>query len=162
MKVQSCRGPELAQTVLSPLHTEKCLKLLRETMTSSEAELFFGLGEKWTKSRETWPYPSDIQDYQPVFNSGWVMPPNNPPPSEHPVILLEQLHPDQPDNDDVSRVRVLRDFQARDEMELSVTADEVLVVLDDSRKWWHCRNQYNQLGYVPSNLLMKIVPRKDR
>merc|ERR1719450_1599481 len=125
-------------------------------MTSSEAELFFGLGEKWTKSRETWPYPSDIQDYQPVFNSGWVMPPNNPPPSEHPVILLEQLHPDQPDNiNDESRVRVLRDFQARDEMELSVTADEVLVVLDDSRKWWHCRNDHGQIGYVPSNLVMK-------
>ena len=135
-------------------------------MTSSEAELFFGLGEKWTKSRETWPYPNEVQDYQPVFNSGWVMPPNNPPPSEHPVILLEQLHgQDEPRDepaDESVRVRVLRDFQARDEMELSVSADEVLVVLDHSRKWWHCRNQYNQIGYVPSNLLMKIVPRKNR
>ena len=55
----------------------------------------------------------------------------------------------------VNKVRVLRDFTARDEMELSVSADEVLVVLDDSRNWWHCRNEYNQIGYVPSNLLLK-------
>ena len=48
-------------------------------------------------------------------------------------------------------------------MELSVRADEVLVVLDDQRKWWHCRNEHGQVGYVPSNLLMKPqTPRKNR
>ena len=50
---------------------------------------------------------------------------------------------------------MLKDFMARDEMELSVRADEVLIVLDDSRKWWHCRNETGQVGYVPSNLVLK-------
>ena len=33
----------------------QALRLLRETMSSHEAELFFSLGEHWTKSRESWP-----------------------------------------------------------------------------------------------------------
>jgi len=157
--VQSCRGPELAQTVLTPLHTEKALKQLRETMSATEAELFFSLGERWTKSRESWPNPADVVDYNPTFISGWIMPPNNPPPTEHPIALLEQQFPDQKEE---QKVRVLKDFTARDEMELSVRADEILVVLDDSRKWWHCRNEQGQVGYVPSNLLMKPqTPRKN-
>lgn len=156
--VQSCRGPELAQTVLTPLHTEKALKQLRETMSPPEAELFFSLGERWTKSRESWPNPDDVVDFSPSFNSGWLMPPNNPPPTEHPATLLEQRFPDKEE----IRVRVLKDFTARDEMELTVRAEEVLIVLDDSRKWWHCRNEQHQVGYVPSNVLIKTnLPRKN-
>merc|ERR1711970_93350 len=110
-------------------------------MTPSEAELFFTLGEKWTKSRDSWPHPNQIKDHVPLFNSGWVMPPNNPPPTEHPVILLERLNI-QNEIPVAHKVRVIRDFNARDEMELSVVADKILTVLDDSRKWWHCRNEY--------------------
>ena len=64
-------------------------------MSPSEAELFFSLGEKWTKSRETWLNPADVVDFVPIFKSGWIMPPNNPPPSEHPIALLEQQFPDK-------------------------------------------------------------------
>ena len=64
-------------------------------MSAAEAELFFSLGERWTKSRETWPVPVDVVDYTPKFNSGWLMPPNNPPPTEHPIALLEQQFPEQ-------------------------------------------------------------------
>ena len=71
------------------------MKQLRETMSATEAELFFSLGERWTKSRESWPNPADVVDYNPTFISGWIMPPNNPPPTEHPIALLEQQFPDQ-------------------------------------------------------------------
>ena len=64
-------------------------------MSPAEAELFFSLGEKWTKSRETWLNPADVVDFVPIFKSGWIMPPNNPPPSEHPIALLEQQFPDK-------------------------------------------------------------------
>lgn len=154
--VQSCRGPHLAQTVLTPLHSEKCLKLLRETMTSSEAELFFSFGEKWTKSRESWPNQIEIVDYSPRFRSGWIPPPIQPPPNEHPTVIdPETYSPIEPA--DILQAKVLRDFVARNEMELTVQADDLVDILDDTRKWWHCRNEYNQRGYVPSNLLMKLV-----
>jgi hypothetical protein len=93
--VQSCRGPQLAQTVLNPLHSEKCLKLLRENMTSVEAELFFSFGEKWTKSRESWPNSSEITDYNPTFRSGWIPPPLLPPPEEHPQLINNNIHVEQ-------------------------------------------------------------------
>jgi len=61
--------------VLTPLHTEKALRLLRENMNSAEAELFFSLGERWTRSQESWHNQSEIEEYHPEFNSGWMAPP---------------------------------------------------------------------------------------
>lgn len=45
------------------------------------------------------------------------------------------------------------DFQARNSSELSVKHRDVLEVLDDKRKWWKVRDQWEQEGYVPYNIL---------
>lgn len=124
-------------------------------MNSSEAELFFSFGEKWTKSRESWPNSGEIIDFTPQFRSGWVPPPIQPPPNEHPTIFDSGLTDLDPG---FAKAKVLRDFVARNEMELSVITGEEIDILDDSRNWWHCRNEYGHRGYVPSNILSKTTP----
>ena len=124
-------------------------------MNSSEAELFFSFGEKWTKSRESWPNSGEIIDFTPQFRSGWIPPPIQPPPNEHPTIFDSGLTDLDPG---FAKAKVLRDFVARNEMELSVITGEEIDILDDSRNWWHCRNEYGQRGYVPSNILSKTTP----
>ncbi|GAA6109526.1 epidermal growth factor receptor kinase substrate 8-like protein 1a isoform X2 [Tachysurus ichikawai] len=48
------------------------------------------------------------------------------------------------------------DFVARNSSELSVLHGETLQVLDSSKRWWKCRNNYDQIGFVPSNILEPV------
>ncbi|CBY22742.1 unnamed protein product [Oikopleura dioica] len=156
MIVASCGGPTLAQGVLTPLHTEKALRLLRENMNSGEAELFFSLGERWTRSQESWHNQSEIEEYHPEFNSGWMAPPIKPPPQEIPEIAPEMIQTEII----LFNCRVTRDFQGRNEMELSVLVDDIVYILDDNRLWWYCRMENGQKGYLPSKILSRINRRK--
>nr|XP_057917376.1 epidermal growth factor receptor kinase substrate 8-like protein 1 isoform X2 [Doryrhamphus excisus] len=45
------------------------------------------------------------------------------------------------------------DFIARNSTELSVQQGETLEVLESSKRWWKCRNRFNQVGFVPFNIL---------
>ncbi|XP_078663751.1 epidermal growth factor receptor kinase substrate 8-like isoform X26 [Branchiostoma floridae x Branchiostoma belcheri] len=70
---------------------------------------------------------------------------------------------DQPSNrgypDDVKfRVLVRHDFVARNDRELTVVAQEILDVLDDTRTWWNVRNISGQSGFVPSTILDTQLP----
>ncbi|CAH1250305.1 EPS8 [Branchiostoma lanceolatum] len=61
--------------------------------------------------------------------------------------------------DDVKfRVLVRHDFVARNERELTVVAQEILDVLDDTRTWWNVRNISGQSGFVPSTILDTQLP----
>ena len=42
-----------------------------------------------------------------------------------------------------------------DTSELSMTKNEALTLLDDSKTWWKVRNKSNQTGYVPSNYISR-------
>ena len=41
--------------------------------------------------------------------------------------------------------------------ELSVTKGEYLEVMDDTKKWWHCRNSAGETGFVPHTLLKALI-----
>ncbi|XP_072229032.1 epidermal growth factor receptor kinase substrate 8-like protein 1 [Leuresthes tenuis] len=45
------------------------------------------------------------------------------------------------------------DFIARNSSELSVQQGESLEVIESSKRWWKCRNRFNQVGFVPFNIL---------
>lgn len=45
---------------------------------------------------------------------------------------------------------------ANNDKELSVVRGEFLEVLDDSRKWWKCRNVYGQVGHVPHTIVQPL------
>lgn len=46
---------------------------------------------------------------------------------------------------------------ANNDKELSVVRGEFLEVLDDSRKWWKCRNVYGHVGHVPHTIIAPYV-----
>ncbi|NXD19175.1 EPS8 kinase, partial [Spelaeornis formosus] len=74
MVVQTTGGPELANTVLSPLLTKDTIDFLRYTVTSEEGQLWMSLGDSWTKARAEWPKDHFIPPYVPRFRNGWEPP----------------------------------------------------------------------------------------
>lgn len=41
--------------------------------------------------------------------------------------------------------------------ELTVIKGEYLEVLDDTKKWWHCRNSSSEAGFVPHTLVKALI-----
>ncbi len=41
--------------------------------------------------------------------------------------------------------------------ELSVEKGEYLEVMDDTKKWWHCKNSSGETGYAPHTLLKALI-----
>uniref|UniRef100_A0A8D0GD82 Epidermal growth factor receptor kinase substrate 8-like protein 2 n=1 Tax=Sphenodon punctatus TaxID=8508 RepID=A0A8D0GD82_SPHPU len=72
--VNSCGGPELARSVLSPLFSKDATDFLRGHLTPKEMVLWESLGETWTKSRADWPRESSVPSYIPKFRNGWEPP----------------------------------------------------------------------------------------
>jgi len=48
-------------------------------------------------------------------------------------------------------------WNSNNNKELSVSKGEYLEILENSRKWWKCRNSENKIGYVPYTLLSALV-----
>uniref|UniRef100_A0A672MU36 Eps8 like 1b n=2 Tax=Sinocyclocheilus grahami TaxID=75366 RepID=A0A672MU36_SINGR len=49
------------------------------------------------------------------------------------------------------------DFVARNNSELSVLHGETLEVIESSNRWWKCRNKFNEVGFVPFNILEPVT-----
>uniref|UniRef100_A0A8B9PL97 Epidermal growth factor receptor kinase substrate 8-like protein 2 n=1 Tax=Apteryx owenii TaxID=8824 RepID=A0A8B9PL97_APTOW len=175
--VNSCGGPELARSVLSPLLSKDATDFLRGHLTPKEMSLWDSLGETWTRSRAEWPREANIPSYIPKFRNGWE------PPMEifrgapweidigHlqeevsfvlPVILSLPfpLPPTFSENFEAQGMappkryaKIRYDFTARNANELSVLKDEILEVLEDNKQWWKLLNRSGQAGYVPYNIL---------
>ncbi|XP_078583694.1 epidermal growth factor receptor kinase substrate 8-like isoform X12 [Branchiostoma floridae x Branchiostoma japonicum] len=89
----------------------------------------------------------------PSSQSHLSAPPGHAMTSQH-IARLLRGYPD----DVKFRVLVRHDFVARNERELTVVAQEILDVLDDSRTWWNVRNISGQSGFVPSTILDTQLP----
>lgn len=50
------------------------------------------------------------------------------------------------------------DYVAQDAQELSLTKNERLILLDDTRKWWKVQNHNKDSGFVPSNFVKRVRP----
>ncbi|NXM36822.1 ES8L2 protein, partial [Oxyruncus cristatus] len=178
--INSCGGPELARSVVSPLLSKDATDFLRGHLTPKEINLWDSLGETWTRSRAEWPRDANIPTYIPKFRNGWE------PPTEifrgapweidighlqeevspvSPVILsspspfsremdLWQVNFEAQGMALPKRYAKIRyDFTARNANELSVLKDEILEVLEDNKQWWKLLNRSGQAGYVPYNIL---------
>ncbi|XP_044282081.1 epidermal growth factor receptor kinase substrate 8-like protein 2 isoform X2 [Varanus komodoensis] len=72
--VNSCGGPDLARSILSPLLSKDTTDFLKGHLTPKEMALWESLGETWTRSRAEWPRDANIPSYIPKFRNGWEPP----------------------------------------------------------------------------------------
>ncbi|XP_061528986.1 epidermal growth factor receptor kinase substrate 8-like protein 3b [Phycodurus eques] len=152
----------LPPTVLSPLLTEATLRLLRQTVTPEEDRLWRSLGDSWNIPRSRWP-DDDVPPYIPEFYDGW----RPPAPLTRPAHLhyqngqvsrssSQRLPPGRPDGrakEGRDHMRVIYDFMARNNRELTVMKGEVVEVVQRSKQWWLVRNNRAVEGNVPQNVL---------
>ncbi|KAF7245516.1 Epidermal growth factor receptor kinase substrate 8-like protein 2 [Varanus komodoensis] len=70
--VNSCGGPDLARSILSPLLSKDTTDFLKGHLTPKEMALWESLGETWTRAE--WPRDANIPSYIPKFRNGWEPP----------------------------------------------------------------------------------------
>ncbi|XP_066500567.1 epidermal growth factor receptor kinase substrate 8-like protein 3b isoform X2 [Hoplias malabaricus] len=166
---------DVPQSVLSPFLTEAALHLLSQFVTPEEDQLWSSFGDTWHIPRSRWPNGDKMAPYVPVFYDGWEPPVPGPPQSAPPSRSNSQRFPPrnspQPPPAQDNRpfgapptrsegpplyMRVIYDFTARNRQELSVLKGEVVQVIDKSRQWWIVRNNREEEGHVPQNVLEPV------
>ncbi|XP_078141041.1 epidermal growth factor receptor kinase substrate 8-like protein 1a [Centroberyx gerrardi] len=181
LMVKTTGGPELGAAVVSPALTSGAVSLLQEHLTAEEKELWTSLGANWTLHCSQ--LSVSVPPYTPVFLDGWqpqglesdAQPVEDPIESQHKQDAFRQSREDharQTTGGPVSAVQPTDeldgselppegerhfccsyDFVARNSSELSVLQGETLEVIESSKRWWKCRNRFDQIGFVPFNIL---------
>ncbi|XP_051905922.1 epidermal growth factor receptor kinase substrate 8-like protein 1 isoform X2 [Hippocampus zosterae] len=173
LMVKTTCGPQLGGSVVSPALTTGAVSLLRDHLTEEEKQLWTELGPNWT-------CPScqlgvSVPPYSPVFLDGWQpqafdssgLPLEDPVESQHKQEANVQSAPvaegpvDETDEVEGNGLPppgerhfcCSYDFVARNSSELSVLQGETLEVIESSKKWWKCRNRFDQIGFVPHTIL---------
>ncbi|XP_077482006.1 epidermal growth factor receptor kinase substrate 8-like protein 1 isoform X2 [Stigmatopora argus] len=173
MMVKTTGGPALAASVSSPALTGAAVSLLQDNLDAGERQLWTSLGPNWTHSRSELRGP--IAPYEPVFLDGWKPQTyradgqvwEDPVEGQHKqeALMLKQEEMDRHIGDEIDNTgppdpekvySCSYDFIARNNTELSVQQGETLEVLESSKRWWKCRNRFNQVGFVPFNILEPI------
>ncbi|KAM4717916.1 epidermal growth factor receptor kinase substrate 8-like protein 1a isoform 2-T2 [Anableps anableps] len=181
--VKTTEGPTLGASVKSPRLTRGAISLLQEHLTEEEKELWKSLGPNWTShgsqmSVSAPPYSPVFRDgWQPQAydSAGQLL--EDPIQLQHKEDAFKESRQKQSQQEHAQLIvknheegteqanknglppngeRMYHcnyDFVARNNSELSVLRGETLEVLDSSKRWWKCQNTYNQVGFVPSNIL---------
>ncbi|TKS91810.1 Epidermal growth factor receptor kinase substrate 8-like protein 1 [Collichthys lucidus] len=181
--VKTTGGPALGASVVSPAMTSGAVSLLSKHLTEEEKGLWTSLGPNWTSpcsqlSVSVPPYsPVFLDGWQPQACDSNGQPTEDPIESQHkqdafresraahtPQGKARQTAEGHGEGTDEVEGNWLPpegerlyccsyDFVARNSSELSVLQGETLEVIESSKRWWKCRNRYDQIGFVPHNIL---------
>uniref|UniRef100_A0A8C4DJW4 Eps8 like 1b n=1 Tax=Dicentrarchus labrax TaxID=13489 RepID=A0A8C4DJW4_DICLA len=172
MMVKTTGGPTLGASVSSPTLTNSAVTLLKDNLNEEEMQLWTSLGTNWTLPRSQLRGP--VAPYTPVFLDGWKPEAlradgqvwEDPVESEHKhedLRVKQEVwntcvcngHGGTPEPERLYSCTY--DFIARNSSELSVQQGETLEVVESSKRWWKCRNRFNQIGFVPFNILEPVA-----
>ncbi|KAM9489191.1 epidermal growth factor receptor kinase substrate 8-like protein 1 isoform 1-T2 [Clarias gariepinus] len=180
MIVRTTGGPALAASVRSPAVTVGAVTLLKENLSPEEQTFWSSLGSYWTQSGSELDVSGSA--YTPLFLNGWkpagseleswidpIQAEHNKDEKQKKLALQSSVQPSVPEIPDQNthtevdgaplKERLYRcsyDFVARNSSELSVLQGETLEVIESSKRWWKCRNRFNEVGFVPFNILEPI------
>uniref|UniRef100_A0A3B4ZRV6 EPS8-like 3a n=1 Tax=Stegastes partitus TaxID=144197 RepID=A0A3B4ZRV6_9TELE len=158
---------DLPPSIVAPLLTPYCIRLMSEEASTEEDTLWQSLGDAWNIPR-FWPEDDeDIPTYTLEFSDGWQPPevsaepepsepvrrPANSPPAPRQPERRQENPPPSPSPGEGKQMRVKHDFTSRNSRELSVSKGEVVELLDMSKQWWKVRNRRGEEGFIPNNLL---------
>uniref|UniRef100_A0A3Q3FR70 EPS8 signaling adaptor L1b n=1 Tax=Labrus bergylta TaxID=56723 RepID=A0A3Q3FR70_9LABR len=171
MMVKTTGGPGLGASVSSPALTSSAVSLLQDTLSEGERQLWTSLGPNWTLPRSQLRGP--VAPYSPVFLDGWKPEAlradgqvwEDPVESQHKHedlrVKQERLssfpYRDGLPTDPERIYSCTYDFIARNSSELSVQQGETVEVVESSKRWWKVRNRFNQVGFIPFNILEPIA-----
>ncbi|XP_053172263.1 epidermal growth factor receptor kinase substrate 8-like protein 3 [Scomber japonicus] len=170
---------DLPQTIVAPLLTPQCIRLLSEEASTEEDNLWQSLGDAWNIPSTKWPEDDeDIPTYTLEFSDGWQPPELRAAPAPREPVRRQEVQkpttsqtpakrattppsqtalyarPHKPRNEPKLRhVKVTNDFISRNHRELTVRKGDIVVLLDTSKQWWKVRNSGGEEGYVPNNVL---------
>ncbi|XP_017352123.2 epidermal growth factor receptor kinase substrate 8-like protein 3 isoform X2 [Ictalurus punctatus] len=157
---------DLPACVVAPLLEPECVRFLSGEATQEEDQLWQSLGDAWNIPRTQWPEDDDeIPTFTPVFDDGWEPPEItyterktfNRQESQQSTtgqsIISFQTANRSSEDVPASCMRVLYDFRARNDRELSVRKGEMVEILDMSKQWWKVRNDCSEEGFIPNNVL---------
>uniref|UniRef100_A0A3P9BXH1 EPS8 signaling adaptor L3a n=1 Tax=Maylandia zebra TaxID=106582 RepID=A0A3P9BXH1_9CICH len=162
----------LPPSIIAPLLTPQCIRLMSEEASTEEDELWQSLGDAWNIPSTQWPEDDeDIPTYTPQFFDGWqppevtAEPPPTPPLTRQrsaPKSVARPKSPQPGPSKPVTRQEDRQpapsqvnesDFISRNQRELTVRKGETVQLLDKSKQWWKVRNDRGEEGFVPSNIL---------
>lgn len=183
LMIKTTGGPALAASVASPAMTSGAVSLLQEHLTEEEREQWTSIGPNWTSpcSHLSVSVPSYSPVFldgwkPPAYDStGQLF--EDPIESQHKQDALRESRAAQtlqhqarqtaeghgegpnevegtwlpPENERLYCCSY--DFVARNSSELSVLQGETLEVIESSKRWWKCRNRFDQIGFLPFNIL---------
>ncbi|XP_070759277.1 epidermal growth factor receptor kinase substrate 8-like protein 3 [Enoplosus armatus] len=157
---------DLPQTIVAPLLTPQCIRLMSEEASADEDQLWQSLGDAWNIPSTKWPEDDeDIPTYTLEFSDGWQPPEPREPASREestkPAVSQTSAkvtppHAPQKARSGVSKLHLMRvtyDFISRNHRELTVKKGEIVELLDMSKQWWEVRNSRGEEGFVPNNVL---------
>ncbi|XP_062419718.1 epidermal growth factor receptor kinase substrate 8-like protein 3 isoform X2 [Pungitius pungitius] len=171
----------LPETIVAPLLTPQCIRLLSEEASPEEDKLWQSLGDAWNIPSTKWPEDDkDIPTYTLELSDGWQPPdvsaalesyePIRRQEHQRPAPRRVDLHtmhptstkwtppqpPPQKSRSGESKMCcmvITNDFTSRNKRELTVRRGETVELLDKSKQWWKVRNSRGEEGFVPNNVL---------
>ncbi|KAM8977222.1 epidermal growth factor receptor kinase substrate 8-like protein 3 [Pelodytes ibericus] len=149
--LSSCNRKNVTPTVVSPLLTQKAILLLSSSVTDKERQLWESLGDAWMRTRADWPNANNVPQYIPTFSDGWIPPALSS--NDDPQMQRNSKTPPTNRHFQPLIMRVMYDFEARNNRELSVRKGDNVKVLDQSRQWWMVEDVQKQTGFIPSNII---------
>ncbi|XP_048110145.1 epidermal growth factor receptor kinase substrate 8-like protein 3 isoform X1 [Alosa alosa] len=181
---------ELPPSIVVPLLIPESIRLMSEEATTEEDQFWQTLGDAWNIPSTQWPDDDEeIPEYFPTFDDGWIppdvtpesqrqpqaQPQPRPPSSSRPISRQPSHHtrnetplnqapwkpPPDEEEEEANYMRVIFDFTARNQRELSISKGEIVQLLDMSKQWWKVRNNNGEVGHVPNNVL-EPLDKKER